>query len=112
MGFLLSGESRVCRVSLRGEVSITTDTTIAQYLHEILMGNQSSEELGEAIHKCDSVKLKILWQIFFETGIHDLELMEERIYAYGSSLKEKDLLGREVFLALVSMLQQMKTKQN
>ena len=98
-----------CRISLRGDVIITTDTTIAQYLHEILIGNESSEELGEVIHKCDSAKLKILWQIFFETGIHDLELLEERIYTYGSSLKEKDLLGREVFLALVSILQQMKT---
>lgn len=101
-----------CQLSLRGDVTITTDTTIAQYMREIFMGNQSSEELSDMIHNCDSAKVRILWDIFFETGIHDLELLEERIYAYGSELQERDLLGREVFLALISILQQIKLQQN
>lgn len=89
---------------------MTTDITIANYLHRIINCQESPEELGDIIHKCDSAKLSLLWEIFFETGIHDLELLEQRIYAYGSELKEKDLLGREVFIVLVTILQQMKSK--
>jgi hypothetical protein len=91
---------------------MTTDITIANYLHRIINCQESPEELGDIIHKCDSAKLSLLWEIFFETGIHDLELLEQRIYAYGSELKEKDLLGREVFIALVFLLRQMQLKNN
>ncbi len=89
---------------------MTEDITIANYLHKIISCQESPEELGDIIHNCDSAKLRLLWEIFFETGIHDLELLEQRVYAYGSQLKEKDLLGREVFIALVFLLQQMKSK--
>lgn len=89
---------------------MTKDITIANYLHKIINCQESPDELGDIIRKCDSAKLRLLWEIFFETGIHDLELLEQRIYAYGGELKEKDLLGREVFLVLVSILQQMKSK--
>ena len=89
---------------------MTEDITLANYLHKIITCRENSEELGDIIRKCDSVKLRLLWEIFFETGIHDLELLEQRIYAYGSELKEKDLLGREVFIVLVFLLQQMKSK--
>ena len=89
---------------------MTTDVTIARYLHKIIIGKESSEKLGDMIHKCDSVKLRLLWEIFFETGIHEVQLLEERVYAFGSELKEKDLLEREVFLALVSILHQLKSE--
>lgn len=87
---------------------MTEDTTIAEYMHEILIGKKSSRQITDIIQNSDSKKLRILWSIFFDTGIHDLKLLEERIYAYGSELKDKDLLGREVFLALISILNQMK----
>lgn len=89
---------------------MTKDITIANYLHKITSGEESPVKLGDIIHQCDSVKMRLLWEIFFETGIHDLELLEERIYAYGSQLKEKDVLGREVFIVLVSILHQIKSK--
>ena len=89
---------------------MTEDITIANYLHKIISCQESPDELGDIIHNCDSAKLRLLWEIFFETGIQDLELLEQRVYAYGSQLKEKDLLGREVFIALVFLLQQMKLK--
>lgn len=91
---------------------MTEDITLANYLHKIMTCQESPYELGDIIRKCDSEKLRLLWEIFFETGIHDLELMEQRIYAYGSELKEKDLLGREVFIVLISILQQMNSKNN
>jgi len=52
----------------------------------------------------------MLWEIFFETGVCDLKLLEERIYAFGSELKEKDLVERQIFVYLVSILNQMKTE--
>ena len=89
---------------------MSTDVTIARYLHGVVIGRENPEELGKIIRKCDSVKLRLLWEIFFETGIHEVQLLEERIYAFGSTLKEKDLVGREIFLALVSILLQIKSK--
>jgi hypothetical protein len=91
---------------------MTEDITIANYLHKIICDQESPKELGDIIRNSDSEKLRLLWEIFFETGIHDLELLEQRIYAYGSELKEKDLLGREVFIALVFLLRQMQLKNN
>ena len=89
---------------------MTEDITLANYLHKIITCQENPYELSDSIRQCDSEKLRLLWEIFFETGINDLELLERRIYAYGSELKEKDLLGREVFIALVFLLQQMKSK--
>ncbi len=87
---------------------MTTDATIAGYLYRAITCDESSEELSDIVSKCDSVKLRMLWEIFFETGIHEVQVLEERIYAFGGELKEKDLLGREMFLALVSILNHLK----
>ncbi len=92
-----------------GSEYITADVTIAEYLQKIIIGRESSEEPGDIIYKCDSVKLRMLWEIFFDTEIHDVDLLEERIYAFGSKLREKDLLGREVFVALVGILEELKS---
>ena len=97
-----------CKVSLRGDGHITTDVSIAGYLHGIVSGRESADRLGDIIHRCDLKKLRLLWEILFETEIYDLELLEERIYAYGSVLKEQDLLEREIFVILVSVLNQLK----
>lgn len=87
---------------------MATDTTIAEYLYSAITCKDSLEELSDTVLKCDSVKLRMLWEIFFETGIHEIQVLEERIYAFGSELKEKDLLGREMFLVLISILNHLK----
>ena len=36
--------------------------------------------------------------------MRDSELLKERVYEFGSNLKEQDYVGREVFLCLVALL--------
>ena len=67
------------------------------------------EELEELLLGCGSPKVRLLWEILFETGIENFDLLEHRIYQYGSMVKEHDYLGREIFVALVSLLKQLKT---
>ena len=98
------------QISLRGDVIITTDVTIARYLHKMIHSKEESDDLSDIIQNYDSVKLRLLWKIFFETGIHEVQLLEERIYAFGGQLKEKDLLGREMFIMLVSILHHLKSQ--
>ena len=53
-----------------------------------------------------------MWEILFETGVEDVKLLEHRIFLYGSTIKESDYFGREMFVGLVSLLNQVKNKEN
>ena len=98
------------QMSLRGDVIITTDVTIAGYLHKMINSKDDADDLSDIIQNYDSVKLRLLWKIFFETGIHEVQLLEEYIYAFGGELREKDLLGREMFIMLASVLHHLKSQ--
>ena len=54
-------------------------------------------------------RIRLLWKIFVETDLNDIEELEEEIYEYGSFLGEKDQLGRRIFLRMVCILQMVKT---
>ena len=78
--------------------------SVAKYLYTILF-DESLEYKKEAFFKeCKESQLVLLWRILFETEMHDKELLKERIYTFGSNLKEQDYLGREVFVCLVALL--------
>lgn len=53
-------------------------------------------------------RLVLLWEIFVETDLQDIELMEEKIYQYGSYLEEKDYLGRIIFMRMEYLLRMAK----
>ena len=53
-------------------------------------------------------RIRLLWKIFVETDLNDIEELEEEIYEYGSFLGEKDQLGRRLFLRMVHLLQKLK----
>lgn len=53
-------------------------------------------------------RLILLWEIFVEIDLQDIELMEEKIYQYGSYLEEKDYLGRIVFMRMEYLLRMAK----
>ena len=40
----------------------------------------------------------------FETDVRDVEELEEKIYDFGSHVKEDDYWGREIFVWLVAFL--------
>ncbi len=54
-------------------------------------------------------RIRLLWKIFVETDLNDIEELEKEIYEYGSYLGEKDLLGRRIFLRMVCILQMVKS---
>ncbi len=54
-------------------------------------------------------RIRLLWKIFVETDLNDVEELEKEIYEYGSYLGEKDLLGRRIFLRMVCILQMVKS---
>lgn len=53
-------------------------------------------------------RLILLWEIFVEIDLQDIELMEEKIYQYGSYLEEKDYLGRIIFMRMEYLLRMAK----
>lgn len=86
----------------------TKDTCIAKHIHRMLVEENHQEELEILMRECEAPKLRLLWEIFFETGIRDTELLEERIYQYGSMVKQQDYFGRELFVGMVSLLNYLK----
>ena len=56
------------------------------------------------LEECRTTKLWLLWEILFETDIHNIALLEARVYAYGSQIKETDYLHRDIFIWLVAFL--------
>lgn len=77
----------------------------------MLTDEECREELEELLLGCESPKVRLLWEILFETRIQDIELLEYRVYQYGSMVKEHDYLGREIFVGLVSLLKQLKIQK-
>ena len=94
---------------MRG-VKITKDTSLAQCFYDVLADNPGPNVLKDLIWSCESPKGKILREIFFETGTDEVVLLEERIYQYGSMLKEQDYLGREIFVGMIALLEVIKNK--
>ncbi len=79
--------------------------TMAQYLHQIFTEDRFIDKRNYLTQECDVSKILLLWQILFETDLEDRELLETRIYHYGSVLQEKDHFGRELFVCLVTLLE-------
>ena len=86
----------------------TKNTCIAQCLYDILADDPEPNVLKDLIWSSESPKCKILREIFFETGIEEVALLEDRIYQYGSMIKEQDYISREIFLGMIALLGQLK----
>lgn len=92
---------------MRG-VKITKETSIGKCLRDILVDDPGPNPLRRLIWSCDSPRIRVLWEILFDTGMDEVDLLEERIYKYGSMVKEQDLVGREVFLGMITLLEELK----
>ncbi|MGN1157912.1 MAG: hypothetical protein ACI4TK_17180 [Agathobacter sp.] len=86
----------------------TKETSIAKCLKSILVDESESNRLEKMIRSCDCPKIKILWEILFDTGMEEVALLEDRIYHFGSMIKEQDYLAREIFLGMISLLKEIK----
>lgn len=78
--------------------------SLIKYVYRILFDERLEYKKEEFFKACGKSQLVRLWKILFETEISETKLLEERIYEFGSYVKEKDYLGREVFVCLVALL--------
>ena len=80
------------------------NTTIAGYFYRVMIEEKHRGQKYALLETCKNTKLVKLWIIIFETDVRDTELLENRIYEFGSMLKEEDSWGREIFVCLVAFL--------
>ncbi len=83
---------------------MTANVSVANYLYSILLDDKLEYKKEALFKECGDSQLVLLWKILYETEITDKELLKERIYEFGSKLKEEDYMGRDVFLCLVALL--------
>lgn len=83
---------------------MTANVSVGKYLYHLLTDERMEETKKKLLDGCPKSKIILLWQILFETEIRDRELLKERVYLFGSLVKEDDHWGRDVFLCLVVFL--------
>ena len=62
-------------------------TNLIREIHSVLTEERYAEKKELWMKECKRTKLCQLWEILFETDIKDYDLLEERIYTYGSRIK-------------------------
>ena len=83
---------------------ITQETTLMNYIFEIMQDGERWHEIKAKVTHCGFDKIRILGEIFFETDICDTETLKNKIYEYGSCLKENDHFGRELFVIMAELV--------
>ena len=78
--------------------------SLFKQMRRVLMDDCYQEEKEMWLAECKDTKLWQLWEILFETDVRNRAVLEARIYAYGSQIKETDYLHREIFIWLVAFL--------
>ena len=78
--------------------------TLFYQMRRILLDERYKEKRERWFLECKKTKLWQLWEILFQTDVENIELLEERIFAYGSKIKETDYLHRDIFIWLVAFL--------
>ena len=78
--------------------------TIANYLYRMVKEDRFRNQRYAILEECKYTKIALLWNILFETDLRDTEELEQKIYEYGSLLKEDDYMGRDIFVCLVAFL--------
>ena len=79
-------------------------TNLWKEMRCVLTDERHAEKKKLWMEECKKTKLWQLWEILFETDIQDHELLEERIYAYGSHIKQTEYFHRDIFICLVAFL--------
>ena len=78
--------------------------TMADYLCRILKDERRRGQMSMVLESCQNTKIAKLWNIIFETDVRETEVLESRIYEFGSLIKEDDVWGRDIFVCLVAFL--------
>ena len=78
--------------------------TLGNYLFQMITEDRYGKQKYAFLEECKNTKIVKLWKILFETDTREAELLESRIYEFGSMIKEDDTWGREIFVCLVALL--------
>ena len=78
--------------------------SLFKQMRRVLLEDCYIEEKEAWLGECKNTKLWQLWEILFETDVRNRALLEARIYAYGSQIKETEYLHRDIFIWLVAFL--------
>ena len=78
--------------------------TMADYLGKILKDEKRRGQMSMILESCQNTKIAKLWSILFEIDVRETEVLESRIYEFGSMIKEDDVWGRDIFVCLVAFL--------
>ena len=78
--------------------------TLGNYLFQMISEDRYGKQKYAFFETCKNTRVVKLWKILFETDMRDVELLETRIYEFGSMIKEDDIWGREIFVCLVALL--------
>lgn len=73
-------------------------------MRRVLTDERYEEEREILARECRKTKLWQLWEILFEIDPRNRSLLEEKIYEYGSTIRESDYIHREIFVILVAFL--------
>lgn len=84
--------------------SIAKEKIIGEKIKESLRNGDWKTVLDEFAGHVSNRQMLILWEILFEADLEDYQQLEEKIYAYGSCLATKDVLGRLLFTRMVTVL--------
>ncbi len=82
--------------------------TMESRMQEFMICNGIEEEVMELFNQKKSAKTELLRSIWHETDFGELDRLEEKIFAYGSLLQQKDELERKLFVHMYIVLQQLK----
>ena len=84
-----------------------TACTMESRMREFVVCNGIEEEFMGLFNQEKSAKTELLRSIWYETDFSQLDRLEEKIFAYGSLLKQKDTLEREIFAHMYTILRQL-----
>lgn len=76
-------------------------------MQEFITEKGIEQEIQELYHQEKSEKAELLWCLCHGTGFSGLDQLEEKIFKYGSLLKQKDTLEREIFSHMYTILRQL-----
>ena len=74
------------------------------YVMTAMQDGEKWQKLRTTVTHCGIDKIRILWELFFETDICDTETLKNKIYEYGSCLKEHDYFSRELFVIMAELI--------
>ena len=83
---------------------MTANISVIKYIYQVLTDDVLGDKKEKLLEACPKSKLILLWKILYETEIDNTEILKERIYEFGSLIKDDDHWGRDIFLCLVAFL--------